>query len=396
MDHSSIVTVQLTNPETFNNMKGAIIGYQPYSHEIKSVDFTSINDLGLFGFFVISPNNQYVLAFNDDNNNQQYDRGEPAWIASDSKGTPTPVSFDPNTHKAKLKGTLTRSVKIPDHLTGDLQRFQKGRSRDEVLSKLTIPITLGDIGNLNDPRFSAAQGEKGLWEPAGFPLHSGIGIYFLEPYTPSKTPVLFVYGAAGSPQDWNMFFEKIDRNQYQPWFFYYPTGRRLDELAGALNTAVKTLHNHYHFKHLHVVAHSMGGMVARAFVVKNVLEDQQPYITKLVTISTPWGGHKAAEIGVKHSPRVVPSWRDMVAGSPFQKDLYAHQLKGKVDHLLIYGDEGKKSLMFSEENDGIVSVASETFPPIREDATRILRVHATHTSILTKPEVIRATEHFFK
>jgi len=394
MEHSSIVTVQLHNSKTYKNLKGVIIEYHPHSHKIRSADFANINNLGLFGFFVTSPDNQYIMAYSDQNNNLHYDSGEPAWIASDAQGDPKAIDFAPSTHKAKLKGSLSRSTKIPSHLMGDLQQFKQGRSRDEVISKLTIPITLGDIGNLDSPRFSAAQGESGLWEPASFPLHSGIGVYFLEKYDSTKTPVLFVYGAAGSPQDWRMFFDKIDRKKYQPWFFYYPTGRRLDEMANALNTAVNTLHNHYQFQQLHVVAHSMGGMVARAFVVKNVLEDQQPYIQKLVTIATPWGGHEAAAMGVKHAPKVVPSWRDMAQGSTFQKNLYRHHIKGKVKHLLIYGDEGKKSLIMPDENDGTVSVASETFPPILQDATQIQRIHATHTSILTKPEVIRSVGQF--
>jgi len=396
MERSSIVTVHLSNSETFKNIKGVIIEYESGANIIRSVDYTAVNDLGVFVFFVVSSSNQYVMAYSDQNKNEQYDRGEAAWISSDAQGEAVPVDFDASTHKAKLSGTLSRTAKIPDHLMGDLERFQQGRSRDEVISKLTIPIALGEIGDLDSPQFSAQRGESGLWEPAGFPIHSGIGVYFLERYQPTKTPVLFVYGAAGSPQDWKTFFSKIDRKKYQPWFFYYPTGRRLDEMAEALNTAVKSLYGHYRFERLHVVAHSMGGMVARSFVVKNVEEDHQTYIKKLVTISTPWGGHEAAEMGVKHSPQVVPSWRDMAAGSSFQKKLYAHQLHGKVQHFLIYGNEGKKSLLIPGANDGTVSVASETYAPVFEHATRTLKVHATHTSILSKPGVIRAVEEFLK
>jgi len=101
-------------------------------------------------------------------------------------------------------------------------------------------------------------------------------------------------------------------------------------------------------------------------------------------------------MGVKHSPQVVPSWRDMAAGSLFQKQLYKHQLHGRVQHFLIYGDEGKRSLMIHGANDGTVSVASETFAPVFKQATHTLKVHATHTSILSKPEVIRAVEAFLK
>jgi len=177
MERSSIVTVKLTNSRAFKNIKGVIIEYEPGGHIIRSVDFTTVNDVGVFGFFVISSSNQYVMAYSDQNKNEQYDRGEPAWMASDAQGEPAPVEFDGSTHKAKLSGTLSRTAKIPDYLMGDLKRFQQGRSRDEVISKLSIPIALGEIGDLDSPRFSAERGEGGLWEPAGFPIHSGIGVY---------------------------------------------------------------------------------------------------------------------------------------------------------------------------------------------------------------------------
>ena len=50
------------------------------------------------------------------------------------------------------------------------------------------------------------------------------------------------------------------------------------------------------------VAHSTGGLVSRGYLL----------------ISTPWGGHKGAETGVKRAPVVVRVWRDMVPGSEYQ------------------------------------------------------------------------------
>lgn len=58
--------------------------------------------------------------------------------------------------------------------------FKGGRTPDEAASGWRIPIALGRIADLDDPKFSAERGSAGLWEPASFPLQSGIGIYFLE------------------------------------------------------------------------------------------------------------------------------------------------------------------------------------------------------------------------
>jgi pimeloyl-ACP methyl ester carboxylesterase len=162
-----------------------------------------------------------------------------------------------------------------------------------------------------------------------------VWVFFLEPYDPGRIPVLFVYGIAGSPQDWRPFFSMMDRTKYQPWFCLYPTGRRLHELAGALNLGVVVLQAHLGSSRLHVGAHSMGGLASRSFLIKTVLGDRNHYVTRFVSISTPWGGHEAASMGVHFSPAVVPSWRHMVSGSEFQKAILSKPLRGNVDHLLL-------------------------------------------------------------
>ena len=221
-----------------------------------------------------------------------------------------------------------------------------------------------------------------------------MGVYFLEPYDSRRVPVLFVYGAAGSPQDWRTFFTTLDRTKYQSWFFLYPSGRRLEGSALALNAAVELLQRQLGFSRLHVVAHSMGGLVARSFLAKNVLDDHNRYVSKFVSISTPWGGHEAAAMGVKFGPAVVPSWRDMVTGSEFQKAVLARSFKGKVDHLLIYGTHSSRSLFLPDENDGTVSVVSQLEPLARKDAVEVVAFDADHVGILSRPDVVSIVEDF--
>lgn len=396
MDESYLLAVKLSNAKGVKNIRGVVVEWREETGEVLSGDFTHVNSVGTFGFFVRTPTNQYVMAYSDVNGNDIYDKGEPAWIHSDASGKPAPIVFEENGRRIRLTGELGETTAIPEQMIADVKRFAAGKTRDEIISHLNVPIALGDIADLNDPRFSSARGEEGLWQPAEFPLDSGIGIYFLEDYDPNRIPVLFVYGAGGSPQDWRTFFDKIDRKKYQPWFYFYPTGRRLEEMGGALSRGVETLHDYYGFKRLHVVAHSMGGMVARSFVTKNVLDDGNRYINKFVTISTPWGGHEAAAAGVKHAPEVVPSWRDMEAGSDFQKNLYSRSLNGKVGHLLIYGNKGKKSMILPPENDGTVSVASQKFVPVMRMAVYFKSFYSDHVGILSNPEVIQLTQDFLE
>jgi pimeloyl-ACP methyl ester carboxylesterase len=185
------------------------------------------------------------------------------------------------------------------------------------------------------------------------------------------------------------FFEALDRTRYQAWFYLYPTGRRLDGVATALNRGIELLHSHLGFARLHVVAHSMGGLVSRSFLVKNVLADGNHYINRFVSISTPWAGHEAATMGVKLGPTVVPSWLDMAKGSDFQKAIQSKRLKGRVDHLLLYGTQRSTSLVLPHENDGTVSVASQLAPAARADAVQAIGFDADHVSILSRADVIR-------
>ena len=59
------------------------------------------------------------------------------------------------------------------------------------------------VVDLDDKIFSSKYSSMGLWSPAKFIIKAGINIYSLEPYDKSKTPILYIHGAGGSPRDFN-------------------------------------------------------------------------------------------------------------------------------------------------------------------------------------------------
>ncbi len=71
----------------------------------------------------------------------------------------------------------------------------------------TVELSLGDraalgtLASLDDARFSQERAADGLWRPFDFILHAVPGLYFLEPFDPRRTPVLFVHGVSGTPRD---------------------------------------------------------------------------------------------------------------------------------------------------------------------------------------------------
>lgn len=369
-------------------VRAVVVEWDPQTNEVYSGDRLDLTQGGAFAFIVKSPINQYVAAYADNNHNGKYDLGEPAWIYRGKNGKPAAVELGHDHRVVNVSGRLSSAEHFPKSLIVAVERMLAGRQVSECISRQGVVFALGETADLDDPRFAATRGEDGLWTPATFAIQNGCGIYFLKPYDPGKIPVLFVHGAAGSPQDWRKAMDTLDSRRYQAWFYVYPSGMRLDNAASALDRGVRLLHDRYGFKRLHVVAHSMGGLVARSFIVKNVIEGGNGYINTFVSVSSPWNGHEAAAMGVKYAPEVVPSWIDMKHGSDFLTHLFDHPLKSRVSHHLLYGHRAKRSPILPEENDGVVSVASETRKEARADAVEVQGYNEDHLSILTAPDTL--------
>jgi len=393
MDETIIVTGHIKNAEDYESVRAFIVDWDRDKKKIKSVDYCEVKGLGVFGFFVKESENLYLMAWADTNGNDRFDQGEPAWISHDENGDLAPVSIVSGEPDAE--GYLRRNYGYPDDLVAPAEAFYKGRHRSEVKTGWEIPINLGEVAQTSEARFSIEGAQAGYWEPAGYPMKSGLGIYFTEEYDPNRTPVVFVHGAAGSPHDFDQFFESFDRKNFQLWFYHYPSGRRLAEMGGGLDRGLRLLKSHYGFEKVHVVAHSMGGLVSRYAILGN-LESPNECIGRFVSISSPFGGQEFAAVGVKRSPVVVPSWRDIEPESEFLEEIFKDELLGDVDHMLLYGYKSSKSRSLPDENDGTLSVNSMTFEPAIEDAVKVEKYHDDHMSILSNRDVIREVERFLR
>ena len=98
------------------------------------------------------------------------------------------------------------------------------------------------------------------------------GLYFLEPYDPSRIPVVFVHGLMSSPFTWVKTINGLQqdpeiRKRYQPWVFGYPTGNPILYSALRLREELAKVDKAYpnHLPYV-VVGHSMGGMLTHAQV----------------------------------------------------------------------------------------------------------------------------------
>ncbi len=318
----------------------------------------------------------YIAAFEDLNNNLSHDDGEPAGYY----GKPDPIiitgePLDPLHPKTRsgLDFSISAQKRLPPGYHGQILLTS------EMVKRSLIKA--GELVRFDDPIFSEEYGGMGYWKPLSFLREVGFGIYFLEKYNKNKIPILFIHGAVGTPLGWKDTVARINRDRYQPWFYYYPSGLPLDKISNALNTIINVMHRRYGFKEMVVVAQSMGGLVARSFILRNVHDSKQDFIKMFISVSTPWNGHRMSEKGVKQAPTPVPSWHDMVPGSEFIEKLYARKLPPFLKFHLYFSYRGDCSL-FLANNDGTVELASELDYRAQAEADEIYGFDEDHGSII--------------
>jgi pimeloyl-ACP methyl ester carboxylesterase len=276
-------------------------------------------------------------------------------------------------------------------------KFQSRSSSAQLQQTLGAATAYGVVTTLEDPRFREEHAAESLWRPYDFIFDVGPGVYFLEPYDARKIPVLFVHGINGTPSNFRYLVEHLDRTKYQPWLYYYPSGVRLASLADHLDQTMKTLQLQHGVTQYYVIAHSMGGLVSRGFLLRNQLGGSRARVPLYITISTPWAGHKAAQAGVDYAPTVVYVWNDMVPRSAYLTDLFFTNSDGEpvhrrlpdgVQHHLLFGFKHRGNGI-GESSDGTVTLASQLYSGAQEDARRLYGFDETHMSILDSMETSR-------
>jgi pimeloyl-ACP methyl ester carboxylesterase len=341
-------------------------------------------------FFKVSPGRYGLAAFGDSNADLIYQPGEPF------------LRVDPQRLIDCASGEDKRDIAlvIPQdgkpRVAGEIAitELQARTVHDQFAASLGLLTAEGAITTLDDSRFGLKNAAAGLWAPFDFVFTFQPGIYFLEAYDADKIPVLFVHGMNGSPIEFRFLISHLDANKFQPWVYYYPSGASLTLSADVLSQIIDKLRLRYGFKRLFVVAHSMGGLVARDFILRNLQSSWRSEIPLLVTIATPWGGHRSADLGVRYAPAVVRSWYDMAPDSRYLRELFSQDpdnpdkhrpLPPSVAfHMVITFNRNSRS--FGESDDRVVTVASQMRTEAQREARRIYGFDLTHTGVLEDRE----------
>ncbi|MEY4569177.1 MAG: hypothetical protein RLZZ398_616 [Verrucomicrobiota bacterium] len=172
----------------------------------------------------------------------------------------------------------------------------------DFTAPLAMTLTEMETQKLNIPR---------LLRPAEFAGSTRISR--LEPYDPNKTVVLLVHGLASSPTTWFPLLNQLRndpaiRDNYQFWFYSYPSGYPYSYSASILRKELDQVEKHYplHQKMV-VIGHSMGGCISRLLITdsKQQIWNQMFTVTPEQMDMTPDHKHILTESSIfEHRPEI--------------------------------------------------------------------------------------------
>ena len=317
---------------------------------------------GEYGFF--APPGRYVVgAFVDASRDGEYQRGEPAAYVGMDTGSPVRVVLPPGGRVTVDRMVIKAAV-------------ERERTEEVVDATAKATANIGKVATLADPVFSRDSASMGYWRPVDYLRQLGGGLFMLQEYEAGKTPVVFVHGADGTALDFEAVIASLDRGRFQPWVLQYPSGIRLEIVSNYLLNALTQLQTRHQFDGMVLVAHSMGGLVARSFVMRNHESGSPVRILLAMTVNSPLHGMRSAQSGVAHSPIVLPSWRDVAYDSEFVRKILGWPWPKEIPYHLVFSfEQGKGS-------DGVVALDIALPPSVQAEATRMRGFVAEHTGVL--------------
>jgi len=198
--------------------------------------------------------------------------------------------------------------------------------------------------------------------------------------TTGRVPMVLVHGISDSPQIFYDFERSIPSADFEPLFYFYPTGARLPAMAALLyhlffsGKVLPTLSRSV------LIAHSMGGLVARSSLNEFSGQPGESKVFFYGSFVSPYGGVSLAESGITSGPVIVPSWIDMSPERDFLIHLFKPLPPGTV-FAMIHGNAKGKS-------DGVIALTSQQRPAAMAQATYAETFGSTHVEIMSNPKAI--------
>ena len=183
------------------------------------------------------------------------------------------------------------------------------------------------------------------------------GLFVPQHIDPNKPIVVLLHGLDADRGDCMPMGERLAAAGFQVAYFGYPGDQPIDESANLFASHMRSLRQSYPRTGLNVVAHSMGGLVARAYIEGG---DYAGGIDHLVLIGTPNHGSSWARFRMflavqqnyyeyKTNPQWRPTWmitegmgeagEDLMPKSAFLKRLNDRPRRNTVRYTIIAGSK---------------------------------------------------------
>ena len=176
-------------------------------------------------------------------------------------------------------------------------------------------------------------------------------------FDPARPLVVLVHGLDCDPATRTDMQPLLTRDGYQVACFSYPSDQPIADSAALFGRHMTNLRRAFPRLRVDVVAHSMGGLVARAYVEG---PDYAGGVDRLVMVGTPNAGSGWSRVRMllelqehyrlrRREPSWSPSWmitdglgeagRDLRPGSPFLKKLNARPRREGVRYTIVAGTQ---------------------------------------------------------
>lgn len=320
--------------------------------------------------FYALPGSYIVGAYIDNNKNGKREDNEHYGLYSQGNSPYKIIQIGADEQHDLESFTITR-----------LLGLDKGKKSVTRLSKSLTNI--GKVVSLDDDMFLNKNSELGLWQPLTFANKIGGGLFMLQAFELNKTPIVFVHGILGTPSEFKKMIRSLDRDKYQPWVLYYPSGLQLDLVSDYLQSSLNQLKQQYNFTDINLITHSMGGLMSRSFLMKHQEQSPDYSISLYMTINSPLYGMQSATSGVESSPIIIPSWRDVAINSDYINKVHNWHVPSDTAYHLVF------SYLPGEEGDGVVPMSSQLSLSLQEEASQIYGFQAQHAQILADGNFIK-------
>ncbi len=197
--------------------------------------------------------------------------------------------------------------------------------------------------------------------------------------------VILLHGILRSTKSMQTLTRSLREDGYTVFPFEYPSTQvSIPEAAESLDSAIRQLDG---IEELHLVAHSMGGLVIRAYFA----EHRDPRIRRVVMLGTPNHGAELAD-------RLQPVTLVRVLSGPGGRQLVTQGLVKElpvppVEFAVIAGARGTESgwnPLIPGDDDGTVTVASTRLIGAADFST----VPVLHNGLTSLPEVVQQVHRF--